>query len=50
VLACLGGLLWWLAMRILARGREHDPRIPFGAPLCAAVWITWLYGPLQVGG
>lgn len=50
VIGCLGGLVWWLVARILARGREHDPRIPFGAPLCAAIWLVWLYGPLQLGG
>lgn len=50
VIGCLGGLVWWLAARILARGRERDPRIPFGAPLCVAIWLVWLYGPLQLGG
>jgi leader peptidase (prepilin peptidase)/N-methyltransferase len=50
VIGCLGGLLWWLGARILARGKAHDPRIPFGAPLCAAIWLVWLYGPLQIGG
>jgi leader peptidase (prepilin peptidase)/N-methyltransferase len=50
VIGCLGGLVWWLVARIIARGGERDPRIPFGAPLCAAIWLVWLYGPLQLGG
>lgn len=50
LLGCLGGLLWWLLARFAAKGEHADPRIPFGAPLCAAVWLTWLYGPVQVGG
>lgn len=48
LLGCAGGLLWWSAARML-RGPDRDPRIPFGAPLCAAIWLVWLYGPLQVG-
>lgn len=48
VLGCMGGLLWWLAARRL--DPERDPLIPFGAPLCAAIWIVWLHGPLQPQG
>ena len=43
-------LIGWLLARFAAKGEHADPRIPFGAPLCAAIWLTWLYGPVQVGG
>jgi leader peptidase (prepilin peptidase)/N-methyltransferase len=49
LLGCLGGLLWWAVGRLADRRAERDPRIPFGAPLCAAVWLVWLYGPLEIG-
>ena len=44
LLGCGGGLLWWSVGRML---RSQEPRIPFGAPLCAAIWLVWLHGPLQ---
>lgn len=47
ILGCLGGLLWWSLARGLSRAPEGSARIPFGAPLCAAIWLTWLYGQLQ---
>jgi leader peptidase (prepilin peptidase)/N-methyltransferase len=50
LVGCLGGLVWWLVARLRSRGTNADPRIPFGAPLCAAVWLVWLYGPLEIGG
>jgi leader peptidase (prepilin peptidase)/N-methyltransferase len=45
LLGCGGGLLWWSVGRLL---KSDEPRIPFGAPLCAGIWLVWLYGPLQL--
>jgi len=44
LLGCIAGLAW--ALLRLLRGREswHQP-LPFGAPLAAAFWLVWLYGP-----
>jgi leader peptidase (prepilin peptidase) / N-methyltransferase len=48
LLASVAGILWVLA-RALFRGRAaFGEKIPFGVPLCAAIWIVWLYGPLTV--
>jgi leader peptidase (prepilin peptidase)/N-methyltransferase len=49
LIGCLGGLSWWLAVRFLTRRPIVEARIQFGAPLCMAIWIVWLYGPLQIG-
>ena len=50
LIACAGGLLWALG-GALFRGRQAlAERIPFGAPLCLAIWIVWLYGPLRAFG
>lgn len=43
-----------LAMALLAASRAGrrialDQRLPFGPALCAAFWLVWLYGPLQLG-
>jgi leader peptidase (prepilin peptidase) / N-methyltransferase len=47
LIACAGGFLWVLAA-IVIRGRSATTgRIPFGAPLCAAFWLVWLYGPIE---
>ena len=46
LIGALGGILW-VGVRSLFRGRELvRERIAFGAPLCAAFWLVWLYGPL----
>jgi leader peptidase (prepilin peptidase) / N-methyltransferase len=46
LMASVVGLLWYGAMA-LRRGREAlGERMPFGVPLCLAIWIVWLYGPL----
>lgn len=46
LIASVAGLLWYGVMA-LRRGREAlGERLPFGVPLCLAIWIVWLYGPL----
>jgi leader peptidase (prepilin peptidase)/N-methyltransferase len=46
IIACLLALAW-IAIRAAARGRGSLRRqVAFGAPLCLAIWIVWLYGPL----
>ncbi|HSZ73862.1 MAG TPA: A24 family peptidase [Rhizomicrobium sp.] len=46
LVASLAGLLWY-AIAAARRGRTAlAERMPFGAPLCFAIWIVWLYGPL----
>lgn len=32
-------------------GRRYGPtdRLPFGTCICPAIWIVWMYGPLQFG-
>lgn len=48
LIACSLSFLW-VAVAFLRRGREAaDRRIAFGAPLCLAIWIVWLHGPLIV--
>ncbi len=47
LIACAGGLVWALAAAASRRGGAQQP-IPFGAPLCLAIWLAWLYGPLQL--
>jgi leader peptidase (prepilin peptidase)/N-methyltransferase len=48
LIACATAFLW-IAMRAIVRGRAvHDERLAFGAPLCAAIWVVWLHGPLTV--
>jgi leader peptidase (prepilin peptidase)/N-methyltransferase len=49
LVACLLALAW-IATRAAVRGRASLRRqIAFGAPLCLAIWIVWLYGPLRLG-
>jgi|SRR5580692_4816583 leader peptidase (prepilin peptidase)/N-methyltransferase len=46
LIASLAGLLWY-AIAAARRGRAAlAERMPFGVPLCFAIWIVWLYGPL----
>ncbi len=48
LLASVAGILWVL-VRALFKGRAAlSERIPFGVPLCVAIWIVWLYGPLTI--
>jgi leader peptidase (prepilin peptidase)/N-methyltransferase len=47
--ACAG--LMWVGIGVLRRGRPAlRERIPFGVALCIAIWIVWLYGPLELVG
>jgi len=48
LIACAAAFLW-VGVLAIARGRAalRDP-LAFGVPLCLAVWIVWLYGPLAV--
>ena len=33
----------------IARGRAAlTERIPFGVALAIAIWVVWLYGPLEI--
>ena len=46
LIASVVGLLWYGVLAIM-RGRSAlAERIPFGVPLCLAIWLIWLYGPL----
>jgi leader peptidase (prepilin peptidase)/N-methyltransferase len=38
----------WIGVQLMARGRVAlSARIAFGAPLCLAIWIVWLGGPIS---
>jgi leader peptidase (prepilin peptidase)/N-methyltransferase len=44
LLACAAGLVW-IGIAAMRRGTAAlQERIPFGVPLCLAIWIIWLYG------
>ena len=46
IIAC-GVAFIWIGLRVVPRGRAAlRDRVAFGAPLCLAIWIVWLYGPL----
>ena len=47
LIACGGAFAWILARVLLRRPRALRERIAFGAPLCLAIWIVWLHGPLS---
>ena len=48
IVAC-GLALAWIAVRVATRGRGAlRARTAFGPPLCAAIWIVWLHGPLAL--
>jgi len=39
----------WVAGAVAFRGRDVlRERLAFGAPLCLAIWIVWLHGPLTL--
>ena len=48
IVACVVSLIW-IAVGVL-RGRRAHPSTPiaFGAPLCLAIWVVWLHGPLLI--
>jgi leader peptidase (prepilin peptidase)/N-methyltransferase len=47
LIAAIGGLLIYLVSTVRhgAATARAQP-IAFGVPLCLAIWLTWLYGPL----
>ena len=48
IIACLLAFAL-VAVRAASRGRvSARRRIAFGAPLCVAIWIVWLGGPLAI--
>lgn len=48
LIACAAAFVW-VAFQVLARGRQaFAQRLAFGAPLCLAIWIVWLYGALSI--
>jgi leader peptidase (prepilin peptidase)/N-methyltransferase len=50
LLASCAGMLW-VGIGIMRRGRKAlEERIPFGVALSFAIWIVWLYGPLELFG
>jgi len=50
LLASCAGLIW-VGIAIIRRGRPAlEERIPFGVALSFAMWITWLYGPIDLFG
>ena len=47
LIACVVTFIW-IGAQAIARGRAAlSDRLAFGAPLCLAVWIVWLAGPLS---
>ncbi len=48
-LAAVLGLAAALVDRWRRPGQPAEQAIPFGPYLCAAIWCTWLYGPLEMG-
>jgi leader peptidase (prepilin peptidase)/N-methyltransferase len=50
LLASCAGLMW-VGFGIMRRGRTAlAERIPFGVALSFAIWIVWLYGPIELFG
>ncbi len=48
LLACLVSLVWIAASALRGRRAEPSTPIAFGAPLCLAIWVVWLHGPLMI--
>ena len=46
LIASLAGL----AAAVLLGKRRSDAAMPFGPALALGIWLTWLYGPLLLGG
>jgi leader peptidase (prepilin peptidase)/N-methyltransferase len=47
LLASVSALIWVVVRYLMDQRTLHAP-LPFGAPLAAAFWIVWLYGPLAI--
>jgi leader peptidase (prepilin peptidase)/N-methyltransferase len=50
LIACAGGFLWVATMAIMRGRAALTERIPFGVALALAIWVVWLYGPLEFPG
>jgi leader peptidase (prepilin peptidase)/N-methyltransferase len=50
LIACAAGFLWVATMAILRGRAALTERIPFGVALAIAIWVVWLYGPLEFPG
>jgi leader peptidase (prepilin peptidase)/N-methyltransferase len=50
LIACAAGFLWVAAFAILRGRAALTERIPFGVALAVAIWVVWLYGPLEFPG
>ena len=49
LVACAAAFIW-IGIGVVRRGRAAlRDRVAFGGPLCFAIWIVWLYGPLSLG-
>lgn len=48
LIACAAGFLWVAAMAIVRGRAALTERIPFGVALAIAIWVVWLYGPLEI--
>jgi leader peptidase (prepilin peptidase)/N-methyltransferase len=42
-LAAVSGLVMALGLRVSGRKVGGEVKLPFGPPLCTAIWIIWLY-------
>ena len=49
LIASLSGLAWVIIQVLLRRPLGRGEWLPFGPHLCLGGWITWLYGPIQLG-
>jgi leader peptidase (prepilin peptidase)/N-methyltransferase len=49
LIAGLSGLAWVCIHALLRRPLGRTEWLPFGPHLCLGGWITWLYGPIQLG-
>jgi leader peptidase (prepilin peptidase)/N-methyltransferase len=48
LIACAVAFVW-VGIQAVVRGRGAlGDRLAFGAPLCLAIWIVWLHGPLAL--
>jgi leader peptidase (prepilin peptidase)/N-methyltransferase len=47
LIASLVALAIFAARALVDRGFDRESRLPFGPFLCLAIWIIWLFGPLE---
>ena len=50
LIACAAGFLWVATMTVMRGRAALTERIPFGVALAIAIWVVWLYGPLEFPG